>query len=127
MPPEAPGRPRLRSGARGPWGCCDHLRADAVFNQLHRASSCMLDTCTGTGMCLAAARLVRVRAWLRFGFTPKAGGKAKFQSVLAGAGGGAQSSCLIGGVGSWQRHERRAGRERVCAHRHDPSSLIAAV
>ena len=76
VPPEAPGRPRLRSGARGPWGCCDHLRADAVFNQLHRASSCMLDTCTGTGMCLAAARLVKDRAWLRFGFTPKAGGKA---------------------------------------------------
>ena len=78
MPPEASERPRLRSRlARGPWGRSGlqrQLRADVITGL--RASSCTLETCTGTGTCLAAARLGRVRLWLRSGPTPNAGGQA---------------------------------------------------
>ena len=102
MPPGAPGqRPRLLFGVRGPWDCGGH-QSDAVINQL-RASSCMLDTCTGTGKCLAAARLARVRVWLRFGPTLKAGGQARPRQLMSAGGGGGGLSlkwCLIGGVGN---------------------------
>ena len=78
VPPEASERPRLRSRlARGPWGRSGlqrQLRADVITGL--RASSCTLETCTGTGTCLAAARLGRVRLWLRSGPTPNAGGQA---------------------------------------------------
>ena len=83
MPPEASERPRLRSRlARGPWGRSGRqrqLRADVITGL--RASSCTLETCTGTGTCLAAARLARVRLWLRSGPTPNAGGQANQAGV----------------------------------------------
>ena len=118
MPPGAPGqRPRLLFGVRGPWDCGGH-QSDAVINQL-RASSCMLDTCTGTGKCLAAARLARVRVWLRFGPTLKAGGQARPRHVDERVGGWGRTLAQV--VLDWRRGqltEARAARgagSKMCA------------
>ena len=131
VPPEASERPRPRSRvARGPWGRSGlqrQLRADVITGL--RASSCTLETCTGTGTCLAAARLARVGLWLRSGPTPNAGGQANQAGRhVDEAWGGPRAKLVLLERRRGQLAEARAarGRKGGVAHRHDPSSLLAA-